>query len=242
MMFTDEIELNKQTTDSRSAPLRRFAVKLLTGVATACVVAALQGLIRGSWSPWIHKLSLLVIAAIAIYLTASATRAMLPRWQRARSARKLNSQMKMPLLACASMFSESMNQSFVKSLGSVLNSLVQTQALDARVCNLYHGYLNTLATAARHLIGDVKAERLDAVEGLERLSVLHRDYVRLNCEIASNFRVSSRPDIHRCWDEIRDHTNMISGRLTDLTTQLREANQQHLSHPYFQNVPRVSFE
>jgi hypothetical protein len=68
---------------------------------------------------------------------------------------------------------------------------------------------------------------------------MHRDYVRLNCEIASAVSKTDRADVHRSWDEIRDHTNMISHRLTDLSAQLRESDESRVSHPYFQSVPRA---
>jgi hypothetical protein len=67
---------------------------------------------------------------------------------------------------------------------------------------------------------------------------MHRDHVRLNCE-ASAVSKMVRADVHRSWDEIRDHTNMISHRLTDLSAQLRESGESPVFHPYFQSVPRA---
>jgi hypothetical protein len=72
------------------------------------------------------------------------------------------------------------------------------------------------------------------------MSDLQRDYVRLCCEIAAAVTTTPRADTHRAWDEIRDHANLISNRLTELTTQARESSDGFATHhPYFQDVPRA---
>jgi hypothetical protein len=199
----------------------------------------LDSQMKGSWSPWIRLLSPWIIAAIVLHLLASGISAVLPRWQQKQNIRLLENQTRGPLLACASMLTEAMSQSFVKSAGSVLNPLHETKALDPRACNAYHNQLGTLASTICYLVADVRLGRLPAVDALQRLTEMHRDYVRLSCEIASAVATTERTDIRRSWDEIRDHTNMISNRLTELTAQLLEAENGPVAHPYFQNVPRA---
>jgi len=132
-----------------------------------------------------------------------------------------------------------MSQSFANSAGSVLNSLHGSKALDPRTTNAYHIHLGTLATGARNLDVDVRFERLPAAEGLHRLIDLHTDYVRLCGEIASAVSTSSRPDLSRDWDGIRDHANMLSSQLTELGTRLGRAGESPVYRPYFSNVPRA---
>jgi hypothetical protein len=63
--------------------------------------------------------------------------------------------------------------------------------------------------------------------------------MRLCCDIALAASTIQRSDIHRAWDEIRDHSTMISNRLTDLSTQVRGGSDQPVPHPYFKGVPRT---
>jgi hypothetical protein len=138
------------------------------------------------------------------------------------------------------MFTQATSQSFAKSCGNVLNALNEAKALDPRATVAYFGHLGTLGIGAQNLVADIRAGRIPASEGLQRLSELQRDYIRLCCEIASAVATTPRADTHRAWDEIRDHTNLISNRLTELTAQARESSGDGLSHhPYFQDVPRA---
>jgi hypothetical protein len=137
------------------------------------------------------------------------------------------------------MLTEATSPSFVKSVGNILNSLHDTNALDPRACNDYHIHLGTLGSMVRYLVADVRAKRIPAVEAVQRLSDMHRDYVRLNCEVSTAVNMAERSDIRISWDDIRDHTNMISNRLTELATLLREGQNEMIAHPYFQNVPRA---
>ncbi|MBS0418649.1 MAG: hypothetical protein JSR66_13130 [Proteobacteria bacterium] len=237
-MFSQEDESIKKSTHRGDSPMRGFVVKLLTGLLSAAALAVFDIQIKGQWAPWAQLLTLVLLGAIALYFLVWAGMTGLSWWRGRREARRIEMQTRGPLLACAAMFTEALSQSFVKGAGNVLNSLHEAHALDPRTCNAYHTHLGTLATGARYLGTDLRSERLSADEGLQRLSEMHRDYVRMNCEIASAVSTTDRTDIRRSWDEIREHTNLISNRLTELGTEMRESGHARVSHPYFPSVPR----
>jgi hypothetical protein len=238
-VFRQPAETNGSVAPQADNSVRRFVVQLATGLVTAAVSAVVGSQIKGPWTSWSRFLAVGVLAAIAVYFLVWAALTGLAWLRTRRRAQKLEERTRGPLLACVAIFTEAMSQSFVKSVGSVLNRLHDCKALDPRAANAYQTHLGTLATSVRFLSADVRSKRVPASEGLQRLIELHRDYVRLCCEAATAISATSPPDLHRSWDEIRDYTNLISNRLTDLSAQAREGDDQPLSPPYFQSVPRV---
>jgi hypothetical protein len=225
--------------DGAEWPIRRFASKLLTGVLTTAASAILDLQIKGQWSSWARVLVVGLIAALGLYLLVSAAATGRAWWNSRRAVRRIELQARAPLLACATMFAETMSPSFAKSAGNVLDALHGVKALDARVSNAYHMQIGTLANAGRYLLSDLRSERLSSMEGWQRLSELHGGYLRLCREIASAVSRTERTDVRRSWDEIRDHANMMSYRLTQLGAQVREHEAGGISHPYFESVPRA---
>lgn len=224
---------------SNSDPgLRAFVSKLISSVVIAAVVAALDVEFKGSWAPWLHRAVPWVFAALVIYLVAATVRLVAPRLRRKAHERRADTQIREQVAALAEAFTESMSQSFVKSAGSILNPLHSASALDARLVNVYGCYLGTLCLAGRHLVTDLRSKRLSAVAALSRLSDLHRDYARVCFDLASAVSTTSRRDLHIAWDEIRDNTNSISDRLSNLSRHVRELQGGEGPSPYFQNVPR----
>ena len=238
-MVSEETESDATAAGRVDSPLRQFIKKLVTGLLMAAVLAILDGQLKGAWAPWARTFTLWVIGIIVLYLLISSIETLVPRWRKRRAAHKIEAQVRGPLLAYAFTFVETMSPSFVKGAGSVLNALHEAKALDPRATNSYHQHLGTLSTAAAHLVADVRSKRLPVIEGLQRLSQMHTDYIRLCCDIALAASTIQRSDIHRAWDEIRDHSTMISNRLSDLSTQVRGGSDQPVPHPYFQGVPRT---
>jgi hypothetical protein len=231
-------ESNSLVVSRSAAPARRFASKLLTGVLTTAASAVLDLQIKTQWSSSARFVVVGLVAALGLYLLTSAAATARTWWSARRAFRRIEAQARSPLLACATMFSEAMSQGFAKSAANVLNPLHDTKALDARAANAYHMQIGTLANTSRYLFCDLRSERLSSMEGWRRLSELHRDYLRLCREIASAVSAIERADVRRSWDEIRDHANMMSDRLTQIGAQVREYEVGSISHPYFENVPR----
>jgi hypothetical protein len=239
-VFSEQSEANELVPRRTSSPLRRFAVTLTTGLASGAALAVFENQIKGQWAPWVRISTVCVLGAIALYFLVWALVTGVSWLRVRREAHRTEAETRGPLLACAAMFTQAMSQSFAKSSGNVLNALNEAKALDPRVTVAYLAHLGTLGTGAQYLVADIRAERIPALEGLRRLSDLQRDYVRLCCEIASAVATTPRADTHRAWDEIRDHANLISNRLTELTTLARESTDGFATHhPYFQDVPRA---
>jgi len=239
-VFSEQSEATELVPRRASSPIRRFVVTLTTGLVSAAALAVFENQIKGQWAPWARILTVCVLGVIALYFLVWALVTGVSWLRIRRAAHRTEAETRGPLLACAAMFTQAMSQSFAKSSGNVLNALNEAKALDPRATVAYLALLGTLGTGAQNLVADIRAERIPALEGLHRLSELQRDYVRLCCEIASAVATTPRADTHRAWDEIRDHANVISNRLTELTARARESSSDGLfHHPYFQDVPRA---
>jgi hypothetical protein len=240
IVFGEQSETTESVSHRAGSPIRRFVVTLTTGLASAAALAVFENQIKGQWAPWARILTVCVLAAIALYFLVWALVTGVSWLRVRRKAHRTEAETRGPLLACAAMVTQAMSQSFAKSCGNVLNALNEAKALDPRATVAYLTHLGTLGTGAQYLVADIRAERIPVLVGLHRLSELHRDYVRLCCEIASAVATTPRADTHRAWDEIRDHANLISNRLTELTAQARENGDGFdCHHPYFQDVPRA---
>ena len=217
---------------------RAFVSKLVSSIVIALVIAALDSQFKGTWAPWLHRLVPWILAALITYIVVATIARAVPRLQQKVHDRQVEKQLKEQVAAVAEAFTESMSQSYVKSAGSILNSLHTEKALDARVVNMYGAHLATLCVAGRYLIVDVRGKTLPAIVALTRLSDFHRDYTRLCCEVALAVSTTTRRDLHIAWDEIRDNANAISERLASLCRHARELEGGAGHLPYFQNVPR----
>lgn len=233
----DDLDTSSDISNSDS-DLRGFLPKLVTSVLLAVVLAAVNSLLKGAWSPWLHTLAPWIFVAIFVYLVVATIRVIAPRLRARRRERRVEGQIRQHVTTLAEAFTESMSQSFVKSVGNILNPLNRAKVLDARAVNAYLCHLGTLCFVARNVAADVRAKRLAATIALARLADLQRDYARLCCEIVGAVATTQRRELHVAWDEIRDNTNSISERLSDLCRQVRELQGGDGPSPYFQNVPR----
>jgi hypothetical protein len=178
------------------------------------------------------------LGILALYFLFDSVSKFVSWLKRGRQARQLENQVHGPLLACARIFSETMSQSFVKSAGNVINPLHSVGAIDARLANAYHTLIGTLATSARYFASDFQLKRLSSVEMWQRLRALHSDYIRLCRDLASAIPAGQREDLRRSWDEIREHANSFSNRLSEIGALLHVNEGTENSHPYFENIPR----
>jgi hypothetical protein len=170
---------------------RRLLVKLGSAILIALIVAALDVQFKGAWSPWVRRVAPWMLGAFILYLGISAFMYVWTRWRARVRERRLDSEIRDQVIAYTRVFVDGTSPSYAKSVGNMLNPLHQAKALDPRVVNAYGIHLATLGTVAAHVVADLRSRRLPGRVGFYRLSELHRDYVRLCCEISS--AVSGEP-------------------------------------------------
>ena len=224
--------------DGASSASARHVWQFAIGVSTAVAAKLIELLLPGQPNPWPKRIITAIGVLAGLYALYTLWRWVLPRMRAGATERRIQRQVREPLFALVAQFSESMSQSFVRSAGNILNPLTAAKAIDAQSHYQCQSHLATLFSAAAWLREDLRAGRISAGLGAYRLLDLQRNYVRMCISLAAAVSAANRSDLHRSWDEIREHANALTRRVCDLHQQVQIMRGLDASSMYLETIPR----
>lgn len=216
-------------------PALALATALLAGFRHQLAVPTLTGVARN----WPTALFAAYWVALGAPILHSVWGYAAPRIRGFLLERRIDARIRDQLVALAKEFVETMNPSFTRGAGNMLNLLSRMGTIETEYYIECKCHLRSLGKAASWVTKDLRLRRLRANIGVTRLIGVHADYVRLCIQLADAVSSTNEPYSYRQWDDIRDHANALGNRLRQLTGETDVAKGIDVPLRCVESVPRA---
>lgn len=219
--------------------VRRPLIDIVVAIAAGILIKILEPLVPTHWGLWPQRVTTALMMIAGLYALYAGWRWASPRLFHRIRERRVERAIREHLLNLGGEFLEETNQNFVRGVANILHSLTDAKVIEVRSHNQCVAHVATLWTAANCITTDVRARRLSAWEGLQRLIGVQRDYVRICCALVDAASAAHRSHVQRQWDDIRDHANAVSRKLCELEQLAQAKRGVSGSRVYLESVPRA---